>query len=1690
MSGFNVLLPADLTISPLNINLPAGETVTLKWTTTNGACASNSQVTLRNVAKPKVTLVAAKCPSTPINLDNLISELIGEGTWSGAGTFSGSLHNVKGGKTDKSFYTPTAMELACGKVDLSITVQNPDCPDVASASVSLILGMPIVTVKELTLNLGDNCTAVIDKNILRNSDYKYFTIKVCSLFTKIDGICKCTGGYLPKIDGERTVIDGTFIGKELGVEVSDACGNKGTSCVTVVDGQPPVIVCPADVVLFCSELKTNEKPSPTLTGDLGLDNTPLAIDGEALDCLPLNVNDERFVDYDFTADCRRPFVNLISNVYTPIPTVIELSAAFTQDVTLTVAQVNQFAIDMNSAMNNVSSTGDVIRFIVRIWRVKDRNGNLSLPCFQLISVRRASLEYLAPTLPDVTYNCSGNDAVCGYLAAPSNLSPNTTGWPTVQLDFLDVPPIASSGNKVAILEDKILVLNGQNTCNISVNFKDDTTKLCNGSFKINRIFTVMDMCVGVMKTVTQTIKVLDFNQPIATAEYLNYAKTAGLFCYQERGTTTQIPTSTWASKQESTTFDGYSKTCGKEKSSTKQTVYATSDPNKCTGYVEFKITACDPKCTNGDVTINTNDSRLKLLRTRTFTDANGIFSRETFYGGTFENVAGGDLVDHSVSFKIDDACSNATATQDFDIKVVDNASPNVVCISSLTIPINTEGVARIFAPNFNNGSTDNCGSIDKFFVKRMDNKMPSVSDNSTANKCGILVNAPDCFADYVDFGCADGGKDVMVILRAMDASGNVSDCMVIVSIQNKGLPTCIPPPPVTTFCDSYSPNGVKGAAGSKPLRIEEQLAQADVLFGLPFASDNCGTPTVTSATTKNLNNCIAGTVTRTWTVTACSGKTSTCSQVITVKTTSDFTVDFPDDKVFSCSPNIIHPDIMKKQMLEANAISKYKYGIQNDGCGRIEVQIKDDTLMGASSFCVVIYRKITVIDGCKYVKNNTTAASAFGLPLDAQDVHDNPNWATENDPAWEFLSGRTNPKTRRFRDADGLGGNFDDGLISFVVTYKVFDNTPPVPTPKTDEIVCNTEGVCAKQYKTTLQATDKCDDGTLSNGPIFFNWKIFLIGSSKGIRSETEVATGNSATISSTLPVNLAGENYEVRWSVRDLCNKLSDVMAYKITVNDCEGPMMEVKSINVELSYNPTSNSGMAMLKYGDIKIAIRDNCTSDAQLLDVNVRMEKGNNTVAVTRANYAAVPHGAQTLMFNCTDYNNAFIEPTTGKHLVYVRVWTVDAAGNPNYIVSTINLQDNANACSLPRPLLSATVKTENNQAVKDVIITATNENTNFTGNTEGSGLTNILLNGNLNYTVKAEKTLTDDKYAGITTFDIARISKSLLDVEKLTSPYALIAADVDMNGEIEGADMLYIRNFILRKTNNLNQKLKVWRFVDKTYTFRNEANPMGEDFRELVNLAKISGNVSADFVAVKLGDVNNTFLTNNGVVVRSAKNWDLTTDDISMSEGNEYTINISAEKFDASTFQGTFGFKNGFATVESVKSSLKNWSDGNFALFGDKMTTSWNSPKGAIEKAENVLSITFIAHKSGKLSDNFSVSNELTPAVANDNFGTEMNVVLNFKNGKTTGGSEFALYQNQPNPLSISTNISFNLPADGKAHLTIYNVEGRVLKTIEGDFKAGLNNINVQKTEIGANGVLYYRLDTPENSATKKMIVIE
>lgn len=108
--------------------------------------------------------------------------------------------------------------------------------------------------------------------------------------------------------------------------------------------------------------------------------------------------------------------------------------------------------------------------------------------------------------------------------------------------------------------------------------------------------------------------------------------------------------------------------------------------------------------------------------------------------------------------------------------------------------------------------------------------------------------------------------------------------------------------------------------------------------------------------------------------------------------------------------------------------------------------------------------------------------------------------------------------------------------------------------------------------------------------------------------------------------------------------------------------------------------------------------------------------------------------------------------------------------------------------------------------------------------------------------------------GLSTLDMIRVQKHILNLEPLGSPYQMIAADVNNSGSISTLDLIQMRKVIL----NLDTKFAspVWLFVPETKNFVDAADP----FKGVVSgaytiPALLNANTTFNIIGIKFGDLN-------------------------------------------------------------------------------------------------------------------------------------------------------------------------------------------------------------------------------------------
>jgi hypothetical protein len=342
---------------------------------------------------------------------------------------------------------------------------------------------------------------------------------------------------------------------------------------------------------------------------------------------------------------------------------------------------------------------------------------------------------------------------------------------------------------------------------------------------------------------------------------------------------------------------------------------------------------------------------------------------------------------------------------------------------------------------------------------------------------------------------------------------------------------------------------------------------------------------------------------------------------------------------------------------------------------------------------------------------------------------------------------------------------------------------------------------------------------------------------------------------------------------------------------------------------------------------------------------------------------------------------------------------------------------------------------------------------------------------------------DNPLNGVSTYDLVLIGRHILGTEPINSPYRLLAADANLSGTVTTADIQQIQKLILGIYQDFPGNTS-WRFVPAGFQFENPDNPFSPPPPAGLSEAGAAASMyDADFVGIKVGDVNESAIPNNlvGSDERSYGRFEL-----ALGDDREVT---SGEVFETAFRSpgGVPGFQFTLETgdlevLEIVPGEGLRASD--FAVFPARrlLTVSWHGHAAE----QPVFTVRFRARAAGRLADLLAVSSRLTAAEAYGADGQRLEIALRFADEtvKTTG---FELYQNEPNPFAERTVVPFYLPEAARATLVVYDATGRVLHTETGDFGRGRQTFHVDLGLRSEAGLLYYRVHTAMESRTMKMV---
>ncbi|HMG14631.1 MAG TPA: HYR domain-containing protein, partial [Saprospiraceae bacterium] len=445
-----------------------------------------------------------------------------------------------------------------------------------------------------------------------------------------------------------------------------------------------------------------------------------------------------------------------------------------------------------------------------------------------------------------------------------------------------------------------------------------------------------------------------------------------------------------------------------------------------------------------------------------------------------------------------------------------------------------------------------------------------------------------------------------------------------------------------------------------------------------------------------------------------------------------------------------------------------------------------------------------------------------------------------------------------------------------------------------------------------------------------------------------------------------------------------------------------------------------------------------------------------------------------------------DPGTTTKITYV---TVDNCGNTDtcsFLVTIIKgIIINTGS------KISGALKNMNGGGIENAEVDINGDVNQFTTSAGGAYEFKGITKGS-NETVSAYK-LTNP-LEGVNTLDLVFITNHILGKKALNSPFKILAADVNNSKNITTADLVEIRKLILHITDKFTN-VDSWQFLPAGTTFASQINPWKDPIVSTIKIDNIQADQVADLSGIKMGDVTWDAVGNASgkIEVKNNEVYGLKAENKEFRKGEEVEMLISGKDLEGMKgLQFTMEYNTANLEYEGIKGIREDISEENFGMRymeSGKITGSIDlrGEKGG----DDLFKVIFKAKATGSLLNSIRMTSSLTKAEAYTTTDESTDLSLSFtQNGKEIAITTAVLYQNEPNPFESNTVIRFFVPENQEATLSIYTLDGKILKEMNEVYTKGEHQVSIAKEEFPASGVYYYQLKTNNYTDTKKMMYVK
>lgn len=609
------------------------------------------------------------------------------------------------------------------------------------------------------------------------------------------------------------------------------------------------------------------------------------------------------------------------------------------------------------------------------------------------------------------------------------------------------------------------------------------------------------------------------------------------------------------------------------------------------------------------------------------------------------------------------------------------------------------------------------------------------------------------------------------------------------------------------------------------------------------------------------------------------------------------------------------------------------------------------------------------------------------------------------------------------------------GICEYTQVIKILDTDKPEFVDGCKDIeVCATD---VKDCKGLVNISPWIEDCT-PDKYLEYTYRIDIFNDNAGSYPRWDISK-NSKNLHEYLPFG----THKVFWKVRDRCGN-EGTCIYLLTVKDCKEPTPYCLHglVTVVMPVN-----GMIEVPARQFDTGSFDNCTKNKDLIfsyssDVNEK-----------------------TRIFTCAEEGRNEVE-----------IWVTDQAGNQDYCLTYIDIQDNRGTCPDTTSIIAGNITTPKGNGIPQAavyfdhaqLLDGTHSMTDMAGDYSLERLE--LMQGD---SFMVEPISDWEPRLGVTAFDLYLLQLHILQLAPFTYAHQFIAADINNDERINFNDFLALKQIVLRNTDEFPNN-NSWRFIDKGHVF----NSMDEVFPfPEMKYANVPSDYAkrVDFTGIKVGDIDFT-----GVPQGS-----------NLREANFITIELQDKIMDPLKGSVQFKLPEEFAySALEIEVLDENWTlndlrtDAFEQIYVSDLNAVGLNKSGLKMEGTNFELELELKGKGLKLSEVMN-SEKLTVRLYDEN-GKTYKLAFRF-NGDSDREMSFNVY---PNPFSSMVQLDLTVDESSEYTLKVHDMLGKEVFEAVQDLDKGANSLRLDLANLPVSGLYTISVMKGEQRLWTKRLVRE